>query len=281
YRPGSREGKQLLAHELTHVTQQRSDRPPYGFGGVGIQRQTKPKKGPPPIPKEHPEVASAAEKLADEGITMNSYKLFQEGGRNWFFSPNGKLEGARQRPDSLESWSAFNTLWSKPKTKQHAQVIVHLAELDDKNLKANQWPKLKAAYETWPIDRYAVFQAADDRKSYTCNIFAGDSLYLAKKSQMRGEKYYSAAEIYRAEGNFQEVPGDKLQRGDIASMLSGHHVEVVTSVSRGALFAADSFCSRGGGRPDVGVEKCDTWFDSNREIESSADKFRRVNHAKK
>jgi hypothetical protein len=295
YSTGTAEGRRLLAHELTHVVQQgaagrarvaSSDSEvgrvagpfprvsPMGTRGV-VQRQEEKKEKKKAPPEPHPELAAAAEKLGADN--KESYEKFQSGDRNWFFSPNGKLDGARRKPNGLDSFAQFEKL--SKNNSSAARVITDLAGLDDTNISKADWQALKKAYGQWPSKMFAVFQAVEDRKGWTCNIFLGDSLFMAGKTKMRGgDKYYSAAEIRKYPKVFVEVPPESIQRGDIVSMHGGGHVEIVTKVIKRKTYA-DGFCSLGGGREGtIGEEKCDelSLFESDREIDSSDNKFFRV-----
>jgi len=232
---------------------------------------------PPPSPPSHPIVADKAELLGKDKVTMESYELFQDGTRGWFFSPNSGLAGAKGRPSKLASWQAFKSLLNVGDKK--AKVIADLAGLPDNSLSEKHWPTLKRAYDGWPADRYAIFQSSDTGSDYLCNVFVGDVLYLAGKSRMRdGGKYYSAAQLYKGGvvPRCEQVEQKHVARGDIASWGFGH-MEIVTKVIRddGILWDTNAFCSRGAGRNsgEQGVEKCEG---SDRQLNGTNIKFFRL-----
>jgi hypothetical protein len=235
---------------------------------------------PPPLPNPHLILADKAELLGNDKRKMESYELFQTGKRGWFFSPNPNLAGAKKRPGKIASWDVFSKSLLNMGDKA-AKVIADLAGLPDNKLSVASWPNLKRAYDGWPSDRHAVFQASGGGEDYLCNVFAGDVLYLAGKSRMLdGGKYYGAAQFYK--GN---VPGcvlveqKRVARGDIASWDFGahNHVEIVTKVNRdkGFIWDTNEFCSRGAGRSgeEQGVEKCGG---SARQLTASNIKFYRL-----
>ncbi|HLP88453.1 MAG TPA: DUF4157 domain-containing protein [Nostocaceae cyanobacterium] len=203
-------------------------------------------------------LAQMAEKLGQDKVTMKSYDDFQNKGQAWFFSPNGNLTGAYKKPDSFFD---DNTWLNSRQALQRRIVILNLAGFSDATAQLRKMfssggrryfqsikPRLQQAYQKWPANRYAVFQApqeggGEDRN--TCNIFVGDALFLAG-IKING-KYPSAENIYNGASGLKSQ--DKPGRGVIASW-SGH-LEIVTKVQ-----ADGTFCSRGGYRTPIGGEKC-------------------------
>jgi hypothetical protein len=239
-----------------------------------VLRQAEAKAFTSTIPIPHTKLAVAAETLGEDTMVMTSYQKFQNGDWGWFFSKNRKLDGSFEKPKSLTSFSQYGKLKNSVR-----RVIVDLAELDENLISEKSWEALDKAYDLWPEGYYAVYQTyKGDKKEWTCNIFVGEALYLAKMTLMKDKKYYGAKQIAKgAGGNLIEVPKEEVARGDIASMDGGHHVEIVTSVIKRDFFT-DGFCSRGAGRDDgtLGKEKCDTIGGWTREIDESGTKFFRV-----
>jgi len=232
---------------------------------------------PPPPPSAHPVVADKAEILGKETATMDSYQQFQDGTRGWFFSPNRTLAGAKARPSKLASWAAFKSLLNMG--DKGAKVIADLAGLPDNKLSEKHGAALKAAYDSWPSNRYAIFQSSGAGGDYLCNVFVGDALNLAGKSRMRGsDKYYGAAEFYKGGvvPRCEQVSQEHVARGDIVTWAFGH-MEIVTKVTRekGFFYDTNAFCSRGAGRGsgEQGVEKCN---DSQRQLKATNIKFFRL-----
>jgi hypothetical protein len=207
------------------------------------KKEDKKVEGPP----AHPSLADRAENLGDEAITMESYQHFQDKSRGWFFSANSTLSGSASKPGQFTTWQDWEKMhW------QSKQVVSDLAGIDAGKLvrNAGNLQKLRDAYNTWPTNKFAVFQSGSSEETNTCNIFLGDALSLDGKGQVKGGKYYSAGQVYGGAGQFKIIDHSLLSRGDIVAW--GGHVEIVTSVDT----ANDSFCSRGGYREPMGKEKC-------------------------
>lgn len=227
------------------------------------------------------DIAAAAEKLGDNSVIMEHYWKFQTGVLGWFFSPNSKLTSATSRPSKLDTWDH----WDDFSTNQR-QTLSDLAGFSSATViirNNTDLKKLQEARTSWPSGYYSVFWSIPDGSSeetYTCNIFVGDTLHLAGKTQMTSEKkYYSAKQIYDAVAPFTLVEKANVARGNIAA-FGGTHLEIVTKVyDEEGLFGGKTrvFCSRGGGRgseDEMGIEKCGTaYFERDREVNDDSIHF--------
>ncbi|MBC7450948.1 MAG: hypothetical protein H7259_05630, partial [Cytophagales bacterium] len=140
---------------------------------------------------------------------------------------------------------------------------------------------IKLAFDKWPSNYYGLFYGHD--YPWTCNLFVGETLYLAGMNILTGDgKYYTAKQLYDGAGRFEIIKKRDAKNkilvsiGDIAC-FHGEHVEIVTSVNSNT-FSDDDFCSRGGGRGDKteGKEKCESSFSTSREINDNTIRFVRV-----
>ncbi len=230
-------------------------------------------------PLPHPGLAVAAKQLGDDAVSMESYQHFQGPGNGdglapawgWFFSPNTALEAAAKKPAKFDSWADWHAL-SSP-TNRERTVIADLAGFDPAHgipETPTNLAKLKAAFAKWPDTKVAAFLRGNTEASNTCNVFLGDSLYMAGLAKMRVSeaKYFSAAEVFTGNPPFYEVSKAHVRPGDIAA-FGGSHVEIVTSVTAG--LGGPTFCSRGGYRAPMGQEKC-----TGRVVSDSSIRFMRV-----
>jgi len=209
-------------------------------------------------------VAERAFDLSRDTALLDSYKAFQ--GENftpgdiptqsWFFSANPSLAGHVSRPARLPATAAaWNALGSQAKI-----VIGNLGGFDANTLTPNAagLAKVKAGYDKWPDDRYAIFQGGGVSSSgaltptNTCNIYVGEALYRdGIDSHDRNNKFFSAKDIYEGRApNLVKVDRLDMGVGDIAAW--GPHVEIITFVDPPNLH----FCSVGGWRSDMGTPKC-------------------------
>jgi hypothetical protein len=222
-------------------------------------------------------LAQAAEKIADDDVIMDSYKAFFDR-KGYFLTKNNELFGARRKPPKFPSTSNdFAKKWNDSTwfVSTQRKYLLVLAGLDEKrNVKDSDHPTLKNAYDNWMSGYLVVFYGAD--AIWSCNLFVGESLYLAGYINiMSGGKYLSANQIWNGE-KLKSVKKEDVQRGDIAA-FGGTHVEIVTQVRRGQWFEDDEFCSRGAGRGSTGNgdERCDAsnWLVGSREINNKDIRF--------
>ncbi|MBP6303169.1 MAG: hypothetical protein KBG24_09090 [Bacteroidia bacterium] len=224
-------------------------------------------------------IARAAERLGSNQLMMDSYRQFQEGAFSWFFSKNPNLVGKYTNVSELKNWNEWRSL-----NTQQKEVIGNLAGVDLNALAETNTnlEKLVNAHKRWPIGIYAIFWGSEfGGGTWTCNIFVGESLYLAGKNTVNGDgKYYSAMQIHNNGGPFKAVAAKDLKRGHIVTMHDGSHTEIVTKTPLKFLLADDGFCSIGGGRSldEMGVVKCDSssTFSGDREINNSNNKYHSV-----
>ncbi|WP_444647838.1 hypothetical protein [Flavobacterium columnare] len=220
-------------------------------------------------------VAREAEKIANDQVIMNSYKDFYEN-KGYFLTKNSMLTGAKRKPLHFPSTSnGFSKKWMDSSwfVLTQRKYLLLLAKLDkDRKVTDSDYSTLKRAYDKWESGYYVVFYGEDAK--WSCNLFAGEALFMAGYNILFNGKYLSAKQVWNGE-KLKFVKKQDVQRGDIAA-FGGTHVEIVTQVRRGQLFEDDEFCSRGAGRGATGngTEKCDadSWWGS-REIDNDNIKF--------
>ncbi|PAM94562.1 hypothetical protein B4N84_11315 [Flavobacterium sp. IR1] len=214
-------------------------------------------------------IASAAETLASDNKIMDSYRDFYNN-KGYFLTTNKALKGSSKiskfptEANFLNSWKSYDMA-----TKIY---LLQLANLKDNEVTLKNYAKIKAANDKWPKDYYVVYYGKNAQ--WACNLFVGETLFKAGYKQMNGEKYYSAKQIWNAEGPFKRVDKKNAERGDIVA-FKGIHVEIVTKVNRGQRFFDDDFCSRGAGRgnSDFGTERCEGITGNSREIDDENVRF--------
>ena len=218
-------------------------------------------------------LADAALKLGSDKLIMTSYWNIQTRKQSWFFSPNPKLKSATKRPSKFASWND----WDKASSNQK-RTLACLAgfkqDATDVVRKASDLSRLKTAYLKWRKDLYAVYWGNNSSKTWTCNIFVGDAIYLAQQKSVTADNghYYDPRQIKSGKGPFKERKTiEDVKIGDIVVMHGGSHVEIITRF-KDYLIADKGFCSCGAGRgseSQMGTEKCDsgTTFDEDRELE--------------
>ncbi|OWP83638.1 hypothetical protein BWK59_09470 [Flavobacterium davisii] len=220
-------------------------------------------------------VAREAEKIANDSVIMNSYKDFYES-KGYFLTKNGELANAKRKPLHFPSTpNGFSKKWMDSSwfVLTQRKYLLLLAQFDkDRKVTDADYYALKRAYDNWKSGYYVVFYGEDAK--WSCNLFVGESLFMAGYTILSNGKYLSARQIWNGE-KLKPVKKENVQIGDIAA-FGGTHVEIVTQVRRGQLFEDDEFCSRGAGRgaSGNGTEKCDasSWA-SSREINNDNIKF--------
>jgi len=229
-------------------------------------------------------IAIKAKVLGEDEIMMKSYKDFYNQ-KGYFLTKNSRLIGAKRKPPRFpDNEKGFSKKWGDPNwfVITQKKYLLFLAGFSDQKIITDSlYSSLKSAYDDWNSKYFVVIYGASEASKWACNLFVGEALYLADKTQMSTGKYYSAKQIWNAEGGFKLVDKKDVQEGDIAA-FGGHHVEIVTRVRRGQWFEDDEFCSRGAGRGSsgFGTERCDAsftnWFSGSREINDENIKFLRV-----
>jgi len=222
-------------------------------------------------------VANAAERIANDEVIMDSYIAFYKG-KGYFLTKNSELFGAKRKPPKFPAISNdFAKKWNDSTwfVSTQRKYLLLLAGLEgSRNVRDSDYSGLKSAYDKWESGYYVVFYGEDAK--WSCNLFVGESLYLAGYTTiMSGGKYLSAKQIWNGE-KLKSVKKEDVQRGDIAA-FGGTHVEIVTKVRKGQWFEDDEFCSRGAGRGIVGNgdEICDAskWLSGSREISNKDIRF--------
>ena len=222
-------------------------------------------------------IAQKASELAADSIIMNSYKDFYNG-KGYFLTKNAALTGAKRKPPRFpDSSKGFSKKWIDSNWFVYSQrvYLLILARIDNTTpVKDSDYARIKEAYNKWDSGYYVVIYGGD--VGWACNLFVGETLYWAGKSKVVDGKYYSAKQIWSAQGGFKEVDKKNIERGDIVA-FGGYHVEVVTRVTEKGIIFKDkvSFCSRGAGRGpiDIGTERCN---DPQRQVSNNNVKFLRV-----
>jgi hypothetical protein len=222
-------------------------------------------------------LADAAAKLGDNTVVMNSYWLFQTKARNWFFSPNPHLKSATHKPRKFSTWKDWYS-FSDNQKRTVACLAGFKEDATDVIKGDTHLLRLRQGYSQWQENLYSVFWANNYSGTWTCNIFVGDVIYLAKgRSVVAGNNhYYTPSQIKIGVGPFIPRKSFKdAQVGDIVVMLDGEHVEIVTKFTD-SFFLGKGFCSRGGGRgsrDEMGKEKCEEFLNNYRDSDNSSNKF--------
>jgi hypothetical protein len=216
-------------------------------------------------------IASAAEKLGNDKDMMKSYRDFYNN-KGYVLTTNKFLKGSPKISKFPTTAVAFLKEWNSYTNAQRAYLL-DLADLNDKQVTLMNYEKFRNANNNlWPKG-YSVVNYGKNA-IWACNLFVGEALFMAGYKQINGIKYYSAKQIWNAEGPFKFVDKKDVGRGDIVA-FGGIHVEIVTKVNKGQSFFDDDFCSRGAGRgsSDFGTEKCEGIFGGDREIDDENIRF--------
>jgi len=183
-------------------------------------------------------LAAAAEELARDSTRMDSYNELGRGS-GYYLTENKKLGGALGKPDEFPGKAEhFIEYWKKLGHSQRIYLL-DLAGLDAGKISLDSYQKMKNAYNKWKKEYYAVFLNQSNWPS--CNLFVGEALYMIDKNYLNSEKkYFSAREIRENKHPKLKLITDlkSVERGDIASMHSGGHVEIVTKVRPDSGFYA-------------------------------------------
>jgi hypothetical protein len=144
-------------------------------------------------------LVEAATKLGDDPVIMDSYWFFQTKVRNWFFSPNRHLESATHKPRKFSTWDDWSS-FSANQQRTVACLAGFKEDATDVVKKESHLLKLRNGYSQWRESLYSVFWANNYSGTWTCNIFVGDAIYLAKRrSVVAGNNhYYSPSQIKKA-----------------------------------------------------------------------------------
>ena len=202
----------------------------------------------------YPQVADAADSLAGNTLIMDSYVNFRNKTWSWYFSKNASLKPYHKTPDQFNSWDDWVDLASSQTGIRKRMVIANLGGFDNNSFRsikrnAADLQKLISGFNRWPNDWYAIFQSSEEKATNTCNIFVGESLFIAGKNTVKGGgKYHSAEEVYDGDGPFIQIEPGAFSRGDIDA--DGSHTDVIVSVTPGTRdFTARNGYSRGRIRP--------------------------------
>jgi hypothetical protein len=216
-------------------------------------------------------IAIAAEKLANDKNIMNSYRDFYNN-KGYVLTTNISLKGSSKIKNFPATAAVFLKKWDSYTAAQKIYLL-DLADLNDKQVTLMNYEKFRNANNKWSNQHYVVSYGKN--AIWACNIFVGEALFGAGYNFLSANnKYYSAKQIWNAEGPFKIVDKKDVKRGHIAA-FSGNHVEIVTKVNRGQTLFDDDFCSRGAGRgaSDFGTERCEGIFGNRREIDNVEIRF--------
>jgi hypothetical protein len=223
-------------------------------------------------------LAEAAEYLGNQSIIMESYWNFQKGIYHWFFSPNSHLDGAYSKPSKFETWDDWDNL-NSPRKKTIGNLAGYNADITNVPRTTEGLTKLKESYKKWNNNLYSIHWSSNYGGSWMCNVFVGDAIYLyLKKSITNTNKhYYDPQQIQNGQSSFKSIKVEKVKRGTIVLMLSGIHMEIITSL-KDYWFADKGFCSIGAGRglkSETGIIKCDSGItsDENRELNNPNNQY--------
>jgi hypothetical protein len=227
-------------------------------------------------------LAKAALRLGNDLVIMDSYWKYHTREQNWFFSPNGNLDGAANKPGSFPGRSTWDKLSSAERKKKWAglrspqrMTIATLAGFGHEGRGVNldngfHIARLCAGYARWRPDLYSVFWSdTGSGKHWLCNVFVGDAIYLAhRRNFVSGNRhYYDPLQIYRGMSPLRRIRNSKdVLPGDIV-VFGDSHVEIVTEIRKYGWYADDGFCSIGAGRGNPhshklgdGQPKCDHFY---------------------
>lgn len=223
-------------------------------------------------------LAEAAEYLGNQNIIMESYWNFQNGIYHWFFSPNKNLNGAYNKPSEFETWKDWDN-FNSPIKKTIGNLAGYNADVTNVPNTVEGLKKLKVAYKKWNNNLYSIHWSSNYGGSWMCNVFVGDSIYLyLKKSITNTNKhYFDPKQIQDGQSPFKPIKAEEAKRGTIVLMLSGIHMEIITSL-KDYWFADKGFCSIGAGRgikSETGTIKCDssTSSDENRHLNNPQNNY--------
>lgn len=201
-------------------------------------------------------IVSAARKLAEDKIILDSYTAYDDRKQLWVYSKNIDLtKGRLSKPVSFpENSKADFDPWWKDLSLNMKVYLYSMFSKDTApeifNLSKN-YNNLKTVWEKWPNSYHVIYFGVE---GHACNLFVGETLYNAGFDDCTNSgKYYSAKDIWDAKGPYTAVDKAKEEvlAGDIAAFDSdsqgdGGHVEIVTKVD------GNSFCSIGAGRGSGG-----------------------------
>lgn len=233
-------------------------------------------------PAPHPQLAIKAALLADYTLLLDTYKGWNKKVTKFIFTTNPNIFHKISKPTYFPSDKLlFMDYWKNKLIWEKREILCFLAGKSDLSIGEHSYQAIKDAFNKWPSNYYGLFYGYDF--PWTCNMFVGESLYLMGRNILNSNgNYYSANQIYNGEGPFEIIEKrDKNKKvlvsiGDIACMLNGTHVEIVTQININSFYD-DDFCSRGGGRgADDGQVRCES-FTTSREIDNSSIRFARLN----
>ncbi|MHC4308358.1 MAG: eCIS core domain-containing protein [Planctomycetota bacterium] len=199
----------------------------------------------------HPQVGDAADSLGRNSLIMDSYVNFRSKTWSWYFSKNASLKPYHKKPDQFNSWVDWDDLASSQTGIRKRMVIANLGGFDNNSFRSinrnnSDLQKLISGFNRWPNDWYAIFQSSEEKATNTCNIFVGESLFIAGKNTVKGDgKYHSAEEVYDGDGPFIQIEPGAFSRGDIDA--NGSHTDVIVSVTPGT----GDFTARNGYRRGI------------------------------
>lgn len=218
-------------------------------------------------------IAINAEKLGNDTIMMNSYRDFYNN-KGYVLTKNSLLKDVSPKISKFPNKAQFLYDWKHSFTSAQRLYLLDLSGVNEKDVNLKTYDKIKYANDMkWP-DEYSVVNYGKGA-IWACNIFVGEALSSAGYKFLNADKkYYSAKQIWNAEGPFKIVDKKNVKRGHIAA-FNGSHVEIVTKVNRAQKLFDDDFCSRGAGRGpfDFGTEKCEGIFGNKREIDNEEIRF--------
>jgi len=220
-------------------------------------------------------IVQKAVELASDKILMDSYKDFYNG-KGYFFTKNRLLDGASIKPVDFPGKRNFKSYIKEKFTEGQKAYLAAKSGVNLAFIEEWDYDALAKVYNDWNSNYYSVFYGPKAR--WACNLFVGEAIYMAQITCLNSEnKYYSAKQIWNGEGRFKLVKKKDVGPGCIAA-FGGHHLEIVTKVTRNQTFCDDEFCSRGAGRgpSDFGTERCESNlnpFGTSREINDENIRF--------
>jgi hypothetical protein len=234
-------------------------------------------------PAPHTQLAIKAATLAGYTTLLDTYDKWNGEKIKFVFTTNPNLAHKIAKPSYFPNDKLkFMDYWKNKLIWEKREILCYFAGKSDLSVGEHSYKDIKEAYDKWPSNHYGLVYGHDH--AWTCNLFVGDALYLMGRNIINANgNYYSANQIYNGEGPFEIIEKRDANKkvlisvGDIACMLGGIHVEIVTQVNINAFYD-DDFCSRGGGRGEGedGKERCDT-LKTSREIDNSSIRFARLN----
>ena len=233
-------------------------------------------------PAPHPQLAIKAVVLAGYTTLLDTYDKWHKKEISFIFTTNPNLAHKIAKPSYFpDDKLKFMDYWTNKLIWEKRAILCYFAGRSELSIGEHSYKDIKEAFNKWPSNYYGLIYGHE--YAWTCNLFLGEALYLMGRNITNASgNYYSASQIYYGEGPFEIIEKRDSNKkvlvsvGDIACMLGGKHVEIVTQVNINSFYD-DDFCSRGGGRGegDDGKERCES-VRTSREIDNSSIRFARL-----